>query len=281
MGSVASRSSTAAHGLRHDRRVLVGADRRELLQVATGDEHPGAGAGHHQDPRRRRLDLVERGGELLHRRPGDGIASLGTVDREHGDEPVAVEPDTAAAAVREYRSRRSAAIWQRVTAQRIYDISVDCRGAHDRGRSRRRAQLRPRRSRCGTPRADRGARRIPLHARQPPGWVPRQALDVPAVLGLRHRRVVERALQAPAERRRHRALGGGRPADPDRLRLRRPRRRRGGRPGRRGARLARRRRDPLPRHPARSHLDVVDGQRDRRHHARLLRRGRRQAGRAA
>ena len=33
-------------------------------------------------------------GELLHRRPGDGIASFGTVDREHGDEPVAVEPDT-------------------------------------------------------------------------------------------------------------------------------------------------------------------------------------------
>ena len=64
------------------------------------------------------------------------------------------------------------------------------------------------------PRADRRARRIPLHPRQPPGWLPRPALDVPAVLGLRHRRVVQRALQAPAQGGRHRALRRRRPARP-------------------------------------------------------------------
>ena len=41
-----------AHGLGHGGRVLVCADRGELLEVATGDEHAGAGAGDHQDPGR-------------------------------------------------------------------------------------------------------------------------------------------------------------------------------------------------------------------------------------
>ena len=58
-----------------------------------------------------------------------------------------------------------------------------------------------------------------------------------------------------------------RPADPDRLRLRRSRRRGGGRPGRRRARHARRRRDPLRRHPARPDLDVVHDQRHGGDHA--------------
>ena len=86
-------------------------------------------------------------------------------------------------------------------------------------------------------------RRVPVHARQPPRRLPRQALDLPAVLGLRHRRVVERALPAPAPEGWYRALGGRRSPDPDRLRLRRPRRRGGGRP-RSGSRSTR---SPTPR----------------------------------
>ena len=74
-------------------------------------------------------------------------------------------------------------------------------------------------------RRHRRPRRVPVHPGELPVRLPAQALDVPAVLRLRHRRRDQRPLQVPARARRHRPVGGRRPADPDRLRLRRPRRR--------------------------------------------------------
>ncbi len=96
-----------SHGRRHLRGLVVGADRRELLEVAAGDEHAGTGSGHDQDARRRILDLVERARQLPHGRPGDRVARLGAVDREHGDGTVVVEPNVAAAGHRAKNIRSS------------------------------------------------------------------------------------------------------------------------------------------------------------------------------
>ena len=77
---------------------------------------------------------------------------------------------------------------------------------------------------AGVPvRADRLARRVPLHPRPVPDRLPRQALDDPAVRRLRQRRADQRALQDDPARRRRRPVGGLRHADADGPRLRRRR----------------------------------------------------------
>ena len=82
-------------------------------------------------------------------------------------------------------------------------------------------------------------RRVPVHARRAADHVPRPLLDHAPVRRLRHRRGVEPALPLPARAGSDRPVRGLRPADPDRLRRRRPDR--AGRSGQ-GGRL-----DRLPR----------------------------------
>ena len=81
---------------------------------------------------------------------------------------------------------------------------------HDRRRPSRRDGLRARRR--PVVRAHRRAGAVPLHARQLPERLPRPLVDLPPVLGVRHRRGVEPALPLPARAGRHRALGRARPA---------------------------------------------------------------------
>ena len=64
---------------------------------------------------------------------------------------------------------------------------------------------------------------VPVHPRQLRQRVPRAAVDLPAVLRVRHARGVQPALPLPARAGRHRPVGRARPAHPVRLRLRRPR----------------------------------------------------------
>ena len=121
--------------------------------------------------------------------------------------------------------------------------------------------------------------RLPVHARRLSVDVPRQALDDAAVRRLRHRGGDERALPLPARPRPDRALDRVRHADADGLRLG-PRALAGrGRPRGRRDRLARGHGDALPRHPARRGLDLDDDQLAGGDPARVLRRGRRGAGR--
>ena len=89
----------------------------------------------------------------------------------------------------------------------------------------------------------------------------------------------ERALPLPARARPDGPLGRLRPADADRLRLRRPARARRGRPHGRRDRLARRHAPPVRPDPARRGLDVDDDQRARVAPAPALRARRRGAGR--
>ena len=84
---------------------------------------------------------------------------------------------------------------------------------------------------------------LPVHPRQLRERLPRQAVDLPPVLGLRHRRGVQPALPLPARPGRHRAVGRARPAHPVRLRLRRPR----GRARRSAGSASRSTRSPTPR----------------------------------
>ena len=111
--------------------------------------------------------------------------------------------------------------------------------------------------------------------------LPRQAVDVPAVFRLRDCRGVQSPLPVPARPGRHGPVGRAGPAHAVRLRLRRPRGRRGGRPGRRRGRHARRRRDPVRRHPAGQDQHQLHDQRHRGDPAGVLRRRRREEGRAA
>ena len=111
------------------------------------------------------------------------------------------------------------------------------------------------------------------------GHVPRPAVDDPPVRGLRLGRGDERALPLPARARADRALGRVRPADPARLRLRRPARRGRGGADRRRDRLARRHGAPVRRDPARRGLDLDDDQRAGRAAPAPLRARRRGAGR--
>ena len=110
--------------------------------------------------------------------------------------------------------------------------------------------------------------------------VPRQALDDAPVRGLRHRGGDERALPLSARARPDGALDRVRHADADGLRLGPRALARRGRPRGRRDRLARGHGDALRRHPARRGVDVDDDQLAGGDPARLLRRGRRAAGRA-
>ena len=120
----------------------------------------------------------------------------------------------------------------------------------------------------------------PVHARRLPVDVPRQALDDAPVRRLRHRRGDERALPLPARPRPDRPLDGLRHADADGLRLGPRALARRGRPRGRRDRLARGHGDALRRDPARRGLDLDDDQLAGGDPARVLRRGRRAAGRA-
>ena len=62
-------------------RVLVRADRAELLEVAAGDERAVSAAADHEHRCVGRRDLVERGVELVDGGEADGVANLGPVDR--------------------------------------------------------------------------------------------------------------------------------------------------------------------------------------------------------
>ena len=123
--------------------------------------------------------------------------------------------------------------------------------------------------------------RVPVHPRPLPLDVPGQALDDAPVRRLRHGRGDQRALPLPARPRPDRALDRLRHADPDGLRLRpRPQPRRGRpRGGRR--RQPRRHGAALRGHPAGRGHHLDDDQRAGGDPARLLRAGRRGAGRAA
>ena len=119
---------------------------------------------------------------------------------------------------------------------------------------------------------------LSVHPRQFRVRLPGQDVDVPAVLGLRHRRGVQPALPLPAGPGRHRAVGGAGSADAVRLRLRRPRVRRGGRQGRCRGRHAGRRRGPVRRDPAGHDQHQLHDQRHRGHPAGVLRGRRREGG---
>ena len=99
--------------------------------------------------------------------------------------------------------------------------------------------------------------------------------------GLRHARGHQPALQVPARARPDRPVDGVRHADAHGLRPRPPALARRGRPRGRVGRVARRHGAPLRRHPARRGHDVDDDQRAGGRAARVLRRGRRAAGRLA
>ena len=147
-------------------------------------------------------------------------------------------------------------------------------------RDRDQAPLR-RRGRRAEPRgAARRARRVPVHARHPPGHVPRPPVDDAPVRGLREREGDERALPLPDRARLHRPLDGVRPPHPARPRLRRPALHGRGRPHRRRDRHDRRHAAGVRRDPARPGLHLDDDQRARRGAAAPLRAGRRGAGRA-
>ena len=122
------------------------------------------------------------------------------------------------------------------------------------------------------------ARRVPVHPRQLLVRLPWPALDVPAVLRLRHRRGVQPPLPLPAGAGRHRVVGGLRSAHPVRVRLRRRRVRRGGRPRRCRGGHPGRRRDPVRRHPAGQDQHQLHHQRHRGNHVGVLRRCRREVG---
>ncbi len=105
-------------------------------------------------------------------------------------------------------------------------------------------------------------------------------MDDPPVRRIRVGGGVERALPLPARARTDRAVGRVRPPDPTRLRLGRPGRRGRGRPHRCRDRLDRGHGAAARRHPARRGLDLDDDQRPGRTPARVVRTGRRRAGRA-
>ena len=95
--------------------------------------------------------------------------------------------------------------------------------------------------------ADRGARRVPLHARDLPEHVPRAAVDDAPVRRLRHGGGDQRALPLPARPRPDRAEHRVRHAQPDGPRLRRAALARRGRPRGRRDRHARRHGDAVRR----------------------------------
>ena len=93
-------------------------------------------------------------------------------------------------------------------------------GSPTRGSRSKRALRRGRRPPRARGAAGR-ARRVPVHARHPPGHVPRPAVDDAPVRRLRDRRGDQPPLPLPDRARLDRALDGLRPADPARPRLRR------------------------------------------------------------
>ena len=128
--------------------------------------------------------------------------------------------------------------------------------------------------------APRRAGRVPVHARHPPGHVPRPQVDHAPVRGLRDRGRDQPALPLPDRARLDRAVDGLRPADPARPRLRRPALHGRGRPHRRRHRHDRRHAARLRGDPAGRRLDLDDDQRPGGRAAAALRAGRRGAGRA-
>ena len=80
-----------SHRAGHSDRVLVGADRRELLEVTPGDEGALATAADHEHRGFGRERVVERAVELGHGREADGVAHVGAVDGDHGEPGVDVE----------------------------------------------------------------------------------------------------------------------------------------------------------------------------------------------
>ena len=149
------------------------------------------------------------------------------------------------------------------------DLRAGERAARDAGHGR--GRLRPRPRLPG---------RLSVHARRLSVDVPRQAVDDAAVRRLRHGGGDERALPVPARARPDGALDGVRHADADGLRLRPRALARRGRPRGCGDRLARGHGDAFERDPARRGLDLDDDQLAGGDPARVLRRGRRAAGRA-
>ena len=178
-------------------------------------------------------------------------------------------------------------------------VSLGAHGHHARAEAEHRADRRPRRRaplhrlrhrdqarvrlrgrRAGPRGAPRRAGRVPLHARDPPGHVPRPQVDDAPVRGLRDRQGDQRALPLPDRPRLHGPVDGLRPPHPARPRLRRPALHGRGRPHRRGHRHDRRHAAGVRRHPARPGLDLDDDQRAGGRAAAALRAGRRGAGRA-
>ena len=84
-----------AHAGRHVDGRLVGANRRELLQVAAGDERALSPTAQHHDRGVGIQDAVERRAELVDGRETDGVADVGPVDRHHGDAGVDLDAHTA------------------------------------------------------------------------------------------------------------------------------------------------------------------------------------------
>ena len=154
--------------------------------------------------------------------------------------------------------------------RRFTDSGIEIKPAYDEQRSARRPRAPARR-----------ARRVPVHARDPPRHVPQAAVDDAPVRGLREREGVQRALPLPALEGLDGPLDGVRPADPARPRLRRPALPRRGRPHRRRDRHDRRHADRVRPDPARPGLDLDDDQRAGERAAAPLRAGRRGAGRRA
>ena len=147
-------------------------------------------------------------------------------------------------------------------------------------RDRDQAPLRGGRRQAGPPGAPRRAGRVPVHARHPPGHVPRPALDDAPVRRLREPRGHERALSLPDGARLDRPFDGLRSAHPAGPRLGRSALRRRGRPHRRAHRHPRGHADLFRPDRPRRGLDLDDDQRARRDPAAALRARRRGAGRA-
>ena len=148
-------------------------------------------------------------------------------------------------------------------------VSLAAHGHHARPAAEHRADRRPRRPAPlhrlrhrdqaalrpddvgPTSRSAWASRRVPLHARDPPGHVPRPQVDDAPVRGLRDRPGDQRALPLPDRARLDRPVDGVRPAHPARPRLGRPALHGRGRPHRRGHRHDRRHAPGVRRHPAR------------------------------
>ncbi len=145
----------------------------------------------------------------------------------------------------------------------------------DRGEAPLRRRRRPARARGAAGRA----RRVPVHARHPPGDVPRPAVDDAPVRRLRDRGGDQSPLPLPDRARLDRPLDGLRPADPARARLRRAPLPGRGRPHGGCDRHDRGHADLLRPDPPRRGLHLDDDQRAGGDPAAALRAGRRGAGR--